>query len=137
MFLLKVWSSYRQVQHGEVSLQVTELEEKILKPHRTFLSLHPAKPLRKAGVQATSLLGTGATEGLSLWCNVPSFRPCCVHTYDPWLKLGPHATKWAMKNKVATQLFGLFPDDHDSWQLRSASRDRTCGGDRRGEEKVR
>lgn len=39
-----------------------------------------------------------------------------------------------MENKVATQLFGLFPKDHDSWRLKSASRDRTCGGAEEGGE---
>lgn len=40
----------------------------------------------------------------------------------------------AMENKVATQLFGLFPKGHDSWQLKSASRDRTYGGEEKGGE---
>lgn len=41
---------------------------------------------------------------------------------------------WTMENKVATQLFGLFPDVHNSWQLKSASRDRTYGGAEEGGE---
>lgn len=50
------------------------------------------------------------------------------------LRPGPRVTVWATENKVATQLFGLFPNVHDSWQLRSASRDRTYRGAEEGGE---
>lgn len=134
---ISVWSSDQQLQHGEASLQGMEPEEKTLKPHGTFLGLHPDRPLGKAGLQAAYLLGTGVTGGLSFWCRVPPFGPCCVHTYDPQLTPGPQVTMRAMENKVATQLFGLFPNGHDPWQLKRASRDRTCGGaEEGGEESV-
>ena len=50
------------------------------------------------------------------------------------LNAGPRVTVWAMENKVATQLFGWFPSVPDSWQLKSASRDRTYGGAEEGGE---
>lgn len=128
-----MWSSDRQLRHREASLQVTELEI-ILRPQRIFLGFHPDGPFRKASHQVTYLLGTGVTEGLSFWSHVSSFRPCGVHTCDLPLKPRPCVAKGEMENKVATQLFGLFPKDHDSWRLKSASRDRTCGGAEEGGE---
>lgn len=132
-----MWSSDQQHQGGEASLQGMEPEEKTLKPPGPLLGLHPDRPLGTTSPRATHLLATEDTEGLAFWSRVPPSGPCCVHTYDPQLTPGPQVTMRAMENKVATQRFGLFPNGHDSWQLRSASRDRTRGGaEEGGEESV-
>lgn len=51
------------------------------------------------------------------------------------LNSGPCVTVRAVENKVATQLFWMvLPNGPDSWQLKSASRDRTYGGAEEGGE---
>ena len=99
----------------EALLQVKELGEKILKPLWNTSPSSPRQAVRKAALQVPCLFGTQASEDLSFWCRIPSFKPCCVRTYDPVLNSGPCVTVRAMENKVATQLFWMV--SQCSWFL--------------------